>query len=201
MIILDCGSGNSCLNNIDKACAMVKAVYDLAIPDSYIKWQLFKKAGNNISLSHEVFERAVRYAEVLHVKTGVSVFDKESLDFALKYGMYFIKLANNKDSQALLKDVPDYMRVIYSTNDPDFKTDRKNTDVIYCVSKYPASDKDYDKFGDKLKQGISDHTTSFALYKKYNPKIYEVHMCLERVKTNPDSGTFSRLPEQLKELV
>lgn len=200
MFIIDAGSGNSA-STIDKACAMVKTVYDLAIPDSFIKWQLFKKAGNNIPLNHEVFERAVRYAEVLHVKTGTSVFDKESLDFALKYQMYFIKLANNKDSQALLKYVPDYMRVIYSTDDPDFKTDRKNTDVIYCVSKYPATEKDYEKFGDKLKIGISDHTTSFALYKKYSPKVYECHMCLTRDKNNPDSGMFSRTLDQLKELI
>jgi sialic acid synthase SpsE len=197
MIIIDCGSGNSCRNSIDYACRMVKEVFDLNLPDVVIKWQLFKHEGDNVPLSLEVFERAFHYAQIWGIATTASVFDKESLDYLLTFDIPFVKIANKLSSQILIKDIPDNLRVIYSTDKPDFKSTRKNTDIIYCVSKYPAEEKDYDKYGDKLKQGISDHTINFNLFKKYSPKIYECHFKLKDTIGN-DAGKFARLPEDFK---
>lgn len=194
MIILDCAGGNNCKNSIDYACGMVKAISNLNLPDVVIKWQLFKEAGDNIPLNHEVFERAYRYAAILRLRTTASVFDKESLDFLMTFGVPFIKIANNAKSQALLDDIPENMPIIYSTDKPDFKLSRDNTNIIYCVSKYPAKEKDYDKFGDKLKKGISDHTINWNLYRKYKPEIYECHFCLDD-STGLDAGEFARRPK------
>jgi sialic acid synthase SpsE len=201
MIILDLGSGNTCQNSIELACKMVKTVQDLNIPDCYMKWQLFKKAGDNIPLDLEVFERASRYAHIIGMPMGVSVFDEESLDVGIHSGdIKFVKLANNKDAHKLLDKVPSMDRVIISTDDPNFKVSRDKTDIVYCVSKYPADEKDYAKFGDKLKKGISDHTTNWNLFKKYQPKIYECHFCFEDSE-GLDAGKFARRPKDFKEIL
>ncbi len=200
MIITDLGSGNSCRNSIDYAFRMIKAVVDLNLPDVVIKWQLFKHEGDNVPLSLEVFERAFKYAATWGIRTTASVFDKDSLDYLLTFPVPFIKLANKINSQILISDIPDDVPVIISTDKPDYKSARKLTDIIYTVSKYPAEEKDYDKFGDKLKQGLSDHTTSWQLYQKWHPEIYECHFVLEHDKNNPDGGSFSRLPEDFKNM-
>lgn len=206
-IIIDCGSGNTCQNNIDTACKMVKEIADLAILETVIKWQLFKEAGDNIPLNHEVFERAYRYAAVLGLRTTASVFDKESLDFLLTFGVPFVKIANNQKSRDMLKFIPDAMPIVMSVDSTDeqkfhsrvgISESKQKVNLIYTVSKYPASNKDYDKFGDKLKQGISDHTDNFDLYKKYKPEIYEFHFKLKDSKGN-DAGSFARTSKQCEE--
>jgi sialic acid synthase SpsE len=198
MLILDLGSGNTSKNSIDYACQMVKAVADLKLPDVVIKWQLFKESGENVPLMLEVFERAYRYAAIFNIRTTASVFDKDSLDYLLTFGVPFVKIVNRHiGSQMLIADIPDSMPVVVSVENADFKMNRKNTDILYCVSKYPADEKDYAKFGDKLKIGISDHTTNFNLYKKYNPKIYECHFCLDN-SSGLDAGKFARRPKDFK---
>jgi sialic acid synthase SpsE len=199
MIILDLGSGNSCRNSIDYAFRMVKAVVDLSLSDVVIKWQLFKREGDNVPLSLEVFERAFKYAATWGIRTTASVFDKDSLDYLLTFPVPFVKLANKVSSQILIKDIPDDVPIILSTDKPDYKSARKLTDVIYTVSKYPAEEKDYDKFGDKLKQGLSDHTVNWKLYQRFKPAIYECHFKLKDTTGN-DAGAFARLPEQFAEM-
>jgi hypothetical protein len=126
MLILDLGSGNSCRNSIDYACQMVKAVADLQLPDVVIKWQLFKESGNNVPLMLEVFERAYRYAAIHGIRTTASVFDKDSLDYLLTFGVPFVKIVNRHiGSQMLVNDIPDEMPIVISVENPDFKTDRK----------------------------------------------------------------------------
>lgn len=201
MIIFDLGSGNSCQNVVDKAREMVLNLAQCKIPGAVAKWQLFEKAGSNLPLDKLVFDAAYYYAATVGINTTASVFDKESLDFLLdNYHPAFVKLANNPASHALLKYIPEHKRVIISTDKPDFKTDRDNTDVIYTVSKYPAEVKDYDKFSDKLKKGMSDHTTNFDLFWKYQPKIYEVHFKLEGSR-GLDAGPFARTPKQIEGLL
>ena len=201
MFIIDLGSGNTCQNDINLACTMVKVVKDLNIPNSDVKWQLFKEAGDNVPLDLEVFERASRYAHIIGMPMGVSVFDEESLKVGIHSGaIQFVKLANNPKAHKLIKYVPDVDKVIISTDDPNFKVDRPNTEIMYCVSKYPASEKDYDKFGDKLKKGLSDHTTNWNLFKKYQPKVYECHFCLEDSE-GLDAGKFARRPKDFDEIL
>lgn len=200
MFIIDIGSGNS-LTSVEQACKTILKVKEMAIPNSYVKFQLFQKAGNNIPLNPEIFDRAVRYCHIVGMPYGVSVFDEWSLDLAIHSGaLKFLKMANNKELHYLINKAPDEDRWIISTDDLNLKIDRHDTDIIYCISKYPAKEKDYeDKFGDKLKQGISDHTTSWTLFKKYLPKIYECHFRLSET-TGLDSGKFARLPEQFEDL-
>lgn len=201
MFIIDLGSGNTCENSIELACKMVLTVRNLNIPDSYVKWQLFEEAGDNIPLSLEVFERASRYAHTIGMPMGVSVFDEGSLDVGIHSGaIKFVKLANNPKAHKLLNKIPEQDRVIISTDDPNFKVERPDTDIIYCISKYPASEKDYDKFGDKLKKGLSDHTTNWNLFKKYQPKIYECHFAFEDSE-GLDAGKFARKPKDFAEIL
>lgn len=201
MIILDCGSGNTCKNSIEYACRMVKEIAEIGSRQNIIiKWQLFKRAGDNAPLSLEVFERAYRYAAAMGMRTTASVFDKDSLDFLLTYDVPFIKLANTDASRMLAADIPEDRAVIISTDKPTLQAG-SNFKIMYCISEYPAKAKDYiDKFGDKLSVGLSDHTTDFELFKKYQPKIYECHVKLDD-STGPDAGKFARTPEHLKEIL
>lgn len=201
MIIFDCGSGNTCKNSVESAMFMVLEFAKLKVPGAVFKWQLFEKAGDNVPLNLEVFERASRYAGVLGYRTAASVFDKSSLDYAMTMNVPFIKLANNKAAHALLKDIPEAMPVVISTDDPEYKTDRPDTKIMYCISQYPADPKDYEKkFGDKLMIGMSDHTTDWTLFNKYQPKVYECHVKL-RSSEGLDAGKFARTPEQVAEIM
>lgn len=200
MIIFDFGSGNSCKNDLNTAREMIIELSKLNVPGAIIKWQLFTEAGENVPLSRDVFDEAYRFAGIYGLGTTASVFDEDSLLFLLKYPVPFVKLANNPKAHALLDKIPEQIRVIISTDDPEYKTKRKNTEVIYCVSKYPAKIDDYTKFGHRLENGISDHTTDWTLFRKYQPEIYECHFKLKK-STGLDAGPFARTPEQVAEIL
>lgn len=192
MIIVDMGSGNTCKNSIEYACRMVKELSDVDSRkhEVIIKWQLFDKAGKNEPLNLEVFGRAFQYASCLGYATTASVFDENSLDCLLKWNPAFIKIANGyKPTESMEKKMEGY-KVIRSGKD------------LCCISEYPAKKSDYEsKFTpEQLKKGISDHTDSFDLYKKYSPKVYEVHFKLDD-STGLDAGDFARTPEQMKEIL
>lgn len=199
-IIFDFGSGNTCHNDLNTAREMIIELSKLNVPGAIIKWQLFTEAGDNLPLSHDVFDEAYRFAGIYGLGTTASVFDEESLLYLLKYPIPFVKLANTSKAHALLDKIPEQIKVIISTDDPGFTTKRKNTEILYCVSKYPADKKDYDKFGDKLKKGLSDHTTDWTLFRKYQPEIYECHFKLKK-STGLDAGPFARTPEQVAEIL
>lgn len=201
MIIFDCGSGNTCKNNMETARQMVMAIANLRVPGAVVKWQLFTRAGMNIPLNPGLLVDIVHYANIMGVGSAVSVFDRESVDVAMRSGVGFVKIANQQASRDMLKFIPEEMPVVISTDDPDYKTDRKNANVIYCISEYPAKSEDYiKKFGDKLRQGISDHTTDWTLFNKYQPKVYECHFRLED-STGLDAGKFARTPKQIQEIM
>jgi sialic acid synthase SpsE len=192
MIIVDMGSGNTCGNSIETACSMIKALSDVDTRkhEVVIKWQLFEKAGKNIPLDLEVFERAVKYAAIFGYATTASVFDESSLDYLLTFNPMFIKISNGfKPTESMEEKMKDY-KVIRSGKD------------LCCISEYPAKKADYEsKFQpEQMKKGISDHTDSFDLFKKYSPKVYEVHFKLKD-STGLDAGDFARTPEQMKEIL
>lgn len=189
MIIIDFGSGNTCQNNCKIIDKMIDTLADIDKKrQSIIKWQLFRSAGNNIPLNQQKFDYAFSYAAKLGFQTTASVFDLDSLGFLKRYPVPFIKVSNNSDIDIKLKDYFKGYKIIKSGKD------------MCCISKYPATIKDYeDKFDEKdLKAGISDHTTDWTLYKKYKPKIYEFHFCLDD-SIGLDAGPFARRPKQLKE--
>lgn len=206
-IILDFGSGNSCLNDKE----IVKKMYDeLKNADTgkhqiICKWQLFKEAGQNIPLHRDVFDYAHKYGNKLGYQVTSSVFDKESLDFLSQFDVPFVKLANRRELDWLIGEVPRRVPVYSSRGKNDYSefTAAKLGDYpMLCVSKYPCDLKDYENmFGNMLHiNPISDHTTNFDLFHKYRIEIIEMHYKLED-STGLDAGDFARTPAQLAEIL
>ena len=164
MRILDMGSGNTSKNDINIIKKMIDSVAEVDPERKFIiKWQLFEDAPPNVLLFLECFEYAYHYAKQLRYKTTASVFDIESLNFLLQFDVPFIKLANRPDLYWLIGEVPRRISVIASfsfNNTKDLLAFRKynfnfhhpnNIDkCLFCVSKYPATMKDYeDLFGEE----------------------------------------------------
>lgn len=206
IFILDFGSGNTCKNTSAIIRKMIDSLHEVAKdkPDSIgeivIKWQLFEEAGENIPLDWNCFCYAYSYAKNCGFKTTSSVFDKKSLNYLLRYDIPFVKISNRNDLNHLIGEVPRRIEVIKSVSNELYFYECVETRLC-CVSEYPAGLKTYEeRFSKKsLSFGISDHTTDWALFKKYQPEIYECHYKLED-STGLDAGEFARTPEQLKEL-
>jgi sialic acid synthase SpsE len=211
-IILDFGSGNTCRNDWTYAKKMIDKLkeIDTGKHEVIIKWQLFEKAGKNILLKHEVFERAYNYAKELGYQTTSSVFDKESLDFLLQFDIPFVKIANNRKLDWLIGEIPRKIPayISYGEYEEESLSDLRKMGGIVpfcCVSQYPANFEDYAKIIENWFLGInflgiSDHTTNFGLWYRYQPKIIEMHYKLSD-STGLDAGLFARTPEMLKEVL
>jgi sialic acid synthase SpsE len=202
-IILDFGSGNTCVNNKE----VIKQMYDeLKKVDTgkheiIAKWQLFEVAGENIPLTKKSFDYAYEYGNELGYKVTASIFDKESLDFLLKHEIPFVKIANNRMLDFLIYYIPKNIPLYISkSRDLFMEHKHKTIEELWCVSKYPADIKDYLELPLKNGCNISDHTIDFTLFKKFNPKIIEWHYKLD-YSTGLDAGEFARTPEQLKEIL
>lgn len=214
-IILDVGSANTHKNDWEYLKLMldnIKAV-DTGKHEIIIKHQLFEKAGENIPLDRDLFYTAYYYAkETLGYQTTSSVFDLSSLKCLLNYEVPFIKIANNRKLDWLIGEIPRKIPVYVSVGEqsPEFEDYRNVVDFnkkvnkieLCCVSEYPTTIEDYEKyFGEfSLVDAISDHTTNWDLFNKYNPHILEIHYKLQN-STGLDSGLFARTPEQLKEIL
>ena len=211
MIILDFGSGNTCKNNFNYGTRMID---ELAAVDKdrkcIIKWQLFKKAGENIPLTWDIFEMLYEYAKKEYgYKTTASVFDIYSLRFLQQFEVPFIKIANRPDLYSLIGEMPRKTKVIRSFDALSNRNDMEHCPYyldssihnMACVSKYPATIEEYNIVAEGFDmRNISDHTCNWSLYYKYKPQIYECHYKLED-STGPDAGTFARTPEQLREIL
>lgn len=219
-IILDFGSGNTHKNNWDYLKNMfdeLKAV-DTGKHEIIVKHQLFLEAGENISLYRGLFKTAYDYAKELGYQTTSSVFDKSSLDFLLQFDIPFVKIANNRKLDWLIGEVPRKIPVYASIGATDDNLHAKlmfhnikgiahpydQVVPILCVSNYPSEIIDYEKdFTKELLEncyGISDHTTNFGLWYRYQPQIIEMHYKLSD-STGLDAGDFARTPKQLSEIL
>ena len=214
-IILDMGSGNTNKNNWDYTKQMLdelKAV-DTGKHEIIIKWQLFKEVGDNIPLDKTIFDLAYVYAEQLGYQTTSSVFDKESLDFLLQFDVPFIKIANNRALDYLIGEIPRKIPVYisYGKRKDILQNEYHDASIIkmLCVSSYPANLEDYETaFGIQSgawvmldpSTGISDHTTNFGLWYRYQPEIIEMHYGLSD-STGLDAGPFMRTPAMLSEVL
>jgi sialic acid synthase SpsE len=202
-IILDFGSGNTCKNSkpyIKKMYDKLKEI-DNNKHEIIVKWQLFEKAGNNIPLSKQSFDYAYHYGKDLGYQVTSSIFDRHSLDFLMTYEVPFIKIANNRRLDHLIKYIPEEIMLYISSDLPLYIDRRKETyKHLWCISKYPALFEEYERF--KLSQGcyLSDHTICFGLFYKYNPNIIEWHYKLENSK-GLDAGEFARTPKQLMDVL
>lgn len=202
-IILDFGSGNTCLNNK----LIIQEMYDkLELIDKHrydviVKWQLFQQVGNNIPLNKKAFDYAYHYGKQLGYEVTASIFDKTSLDFLMGYNVPFIKIANNSKLHYLIKNIPEDIMLYISSDLPLYLERRKATyKHLWCVSKYPALVSDYEKF--KLKKGacLSDHTPDFKLFFANSPEVIEWHYKLDN-SVGLDAGVFARTPEQLNKIL
>lgn len=216
-IILDFGSGNTHKNNwgyLKRMFDELKAI-DTGKHEVIIKHQLFEKAGDNIPLDHLLFDAAFDYAKALGYKTTASVFDLNSLRFLLDYDIPFIKIANRRDLDWLIGEVPRKIPVYvsYGTFDEYDEYNRRKREgitTLACISKYPAEAQDYiDMFGlINIKcehilsnlRNVSDHTIGLDLFKKYQPRIWEKHYKLSD-SIGLDAGPFAITPEELKEIL
>jgi len=214
-IILDFASATTCKNDRSYIERMINelAEVDTKKHEVIIKWQLFEKASEPLDppvepLTRSNFDYAYCYAQDLGYKTTASVFDLPSLEYLLRFDIPFVKIANRPECRWLIGKVPREIPVYASYNNIDEFFKREPVYPIeqpmWCVSKYPATFKDYD---DILKDtpfnayaNISDHTTTFEVWDKYKPDIIEWHYKLED-STGWDAGEFARTPQQLKEIL
>lgn len=211
-IILDFGSGNTCLNDhkivakmidkLDEAVKSKKTNHNITI-----KWQLFQEAGDNIPLLHEVFDTAYKLALSKGYNTTASVFDTDSLVFLSNYDVPFIKIANNPASYALIKHCPRSIPLLISydtVNKLEFIQSHllSHDKQCLCVSKYPAEISDYEELAGNKERllALSDHTVGIDLYKKYVPYIWEKHFKLVD-SAGKDAGDFAITPKELKEIL
>ena len=211
LIILDAGSGNTCKNDIKYVERMIdelKAV-DTGKHEIVIKWQLFKSAEPNIPLNPVIFDQAYVYAREHGYKTTASVFDLGALRFLMRYDIPFVKIANRPDLYWLAGEVPRKVPVYISVGGMDvfpddfcyFFLDWADEELA-CVSEYPATSEKYKEAFNRswLSEAVSDHTTDFELWHKYQPTTIEWHYKLAD-STGLDAGDFARTPAQLAEVL
>lgn len=210
-IILDLGSGNTCRNDWKYAKKMIDEIkkIDTGKREIILKWQLFQQAGDNMPLKQDIFKKAYDYAEKKGYRTTSSVFDKESLDFLMQFDVPFIKLANRRDLDWLIGEIPRKIPLVISYGSVDelkiAPPIGSNIQRLLCVSDYPAEPERYEQAFDlayyvSCGYGISDHTPDFELWNKYQPQIVEWHYKLED-STGLDAGDFARIPAQLAEVL
>lgn len=206
MIILDV-SANTHKNSMNYVKRMIDELVkvDSRKHEVVIKHQLFTEAGDNIPLQLSVFDYAYWYAEQQGYQTTASVFDLDSMKYLLCYDVPFVKIANRPDLYWLAGEVPRKIHLVISTDKRYDYNLYESVSMLHCISEYPATAEQYEReFLDEqakyLSMGISDHTTDFTLYHKYNPDIYECHYKLSD-STGLDAGSFSRTPAQLAEIL
>lgn len=202
-------SANTHKNNIDYFIKMLDAIkeVDNRKHEIIIKGQLFRHAGDNIVQDKNMFLNMAYQCNPLYQLTA-SVFDLLSLkwllgEFAIlmpQKELPFIKIANNRDLDWLIGEVPRKIPVYRSVGNPDECIWDKGITNIACVSKYPATIGDYTKRW-SCADTLSDHTIGLEIFKRYQPKIYECHFVLEHDDSNLDGGLWAKTPDQLKEIL
>ncbi len=210
-IIIDMGSGNTCRNDKDIVREMIDA---LAAVDSrqhilYCKWQLFDVTPEGspkeiTPLAHAVFDFAYHYAKQKGYKTSASFFDDWSLDFLQSHDVPWLKIACRENlykyidniDHRLIVSVPSVQRMVAIGEQY-----KKDISYLMCVPEYPANQTRYKTmFWGNLSVGISDHSPDLALFKRYQPWVYERHFKLED-STGLDAGEFASTAKDLREIL
>lgn len=206
MIILDFGSGETCENSSEVAIKMIDEL-DKVVTNKdniVIKWQLFSDIPPLKALKQKVFYDAYHHAKSKEYQTTASVFDEDSLSYLVNnFDVPFVKLAATHNAHDLISKIPEDMNVVMSLNKLNCEQPRdRNIKLMYTVSEYPAKIEDYVDVLDEILGtiNISDHTSSFKLYWRYRPEIYETHFKLEN-SIGLDNGIWAKTPEQLKEIL
>lgn len=205
-IILDCAA-NTHKNDEAYYKRMVDelSAVDTRKHEVILKWQLFNKSETNIVADTLLFCKMIRWAWIKYgYKTTASVFDRQSLKELMfseqmavdNYKLPFIKIANNRDLDWLIGEIPRKYRVYKSVGTrEDYKGIYWEETTLFCVSEYPAPIEKYPKV-----YAISDHTVGLELYHRNQPVVWEKHLRLED-STGLDAGDFAITPEELKEIL
>lgn len=189
-----------------------KMIDELAKVDTHkheviLKWQLWThKMGDNKQANLSFFRMMSKWAwKGYGYMTTASVFDIESLKYLMRvdlpYELPFIKIANRRDLDWLIGEIPRKYIIYKSTDDYSefcgFNSDYKyGVQPLYCISKYPAPIDDYPRGV----YSLSDHTVGLELFHRNKPKIWEKHFKLSD-STGLDAGEFAITPEELKEIL
>lgn len=202
-IILDCGSGNSCKNEIGIALKMIDEIIKIDTKKHKIiyKWQLFQKAGDNIPLKYEIFKLAYNYAQEKGYETTASVFDTYSLETLMWLEIPFIKIPCRPSLYRLIGEIPRRYKVYVSCIRDEFKYMHNewgdNITLMECVPKYPAELEEYE--GNEYLY-YSDHTVGLGLWYRDKPEIWECHFCLDEA-SGLDAGPWCKRIKELKEIL
>lgn len=211
MIILDFGSGGTCVNRKSTVREMIVGLSEV---DKHrrcvVKMQLWDKGTEPqcSRLEWEVFDYAFDVARNEGFRTTASVFDKPSLDFLLGYDVPFVKLANRPYLRHLARYVPRGIPIVYSVGSDEDYCNLANSgigekdEVMLCVSQYPAPNDEYEEVRGGLDRttGISDHTVGLDLWRKYHPSVWEKHFKLEGQRGG-DCGPWCVTPGDLVEVL
>jgi len=202
--------GNTCQNDKSIVRRMIDSIkeIDTGKNEIILKFQLFLDDGINVPLDHDVFDHAYRYGNEQGYKVTSSVADFESLKFLLQYDIPFVKIPNDRKLDWLVGEIRRKVPIVISfgVNYNEILPKIENASFLACVSKYPATVKDYEfrnarvLFKHSLNFGISDHTVGLDLYKKYQPQIWEKHFKLPD-STGLDAGPFAITLEELREIL
>ena len=216
LIILDFGNGSEHGNDLKYIKKMIDKVIKLRAKtdkELIVKFQIWDHGNKLIderlkSTDIQIFNEAFYYGKDNGLKVTSSVFDKWSLQFVKQYDPRFIKIAcipelyylTNDENSKFVVSVPNYEWANY------FRL--VSIPTMYAIRKYPAFELDYIHLIETLPEfdildpaaNISDHTSNFSLYKKYQPNIYECHVCLEK-KEGIFDNSFVRKLDDLKEIL
>lgn len=190
-----------------------RMINELAAVDTHkheviLKWQLFEYAGDNERATIYTFKDMACWAWDKHrYKTTASVFDIESLEALLyadanrlPYELPFIKIANRRELDWLVGEIPRKYKIYKSVGDM-FQYDNEMFNFrlaipLYCVSEYPAPVR---KYPDYVKT-ISDHTVGLNLWLRNRPHIWEKHYKLSD-SSGLDAGDFAITPNELRDIL
>lgn len=192
-LILDI-SANTTKNDDNYAKRMIDKIkkLDTGKFEIIFKAQLFETAGDNIPMEWCHFDYIYKHCHHSGYECTASVFDEKALWFLLNYDTPFIKVACNDKYYSLIGHIPRNKDVYVSV--PWFSKDvgyGDNITKLLCVSKYPASVKDYESIALNFKHNpyLSDHTPDLELYKLLQPEIIEMHYALPNsTGLDADSG-------------
>ena len=168
----------------------------------YTLWDLYDKAHTPLHWHKNLF----KYGKSLGIKVFSTPFDETAVDFLEKLNCPIYKIASFEmtDLNLVSRVAKTKKPLIISTGmanleeiETTVKTAKKNgakdITLLYCVSNYPSSNKDFNlnnieilkkKF--KCKVGLSDHSlgsniANLAIAK--GAEVIEKHICLNNVKS------------------
>ena len=207
-LILEFGSGETNTNWAEvKRMLDDILLYRTGNKELIVKFQLFSNIPGLQPLDDELFFKAYGYCQDNDLECTASVFDIQALNQLLRFDPDYIKIACRPHLYNMINLIPKWVTIIasFSSIEEYIKVKQRFHEhkiiPLWCVAKYPAIARHYeDEFNTHLHESISDHTESLELHNKYQPKVYERHICY-RHGNKPDNSAYASTIEEIKELL